>query len=595
MDFLKIIITAIIFSLPALAGAQSEIDINSHLSLSGEELLKRARTFRDNNQTDSALLYYTLLMQKSLDKHTGLSRDDLLREAQAFIDMGNIYANVYHDYSKAYSCFRKAEEMAQKYGFDVELAECYTDLAVIYDIQSVTENTTIFTDTITALYKKGFARAMESKNPKTILAATRNMMLSALEWHKEPLMAEEMGQYLEWGGNNASEEAIFVKALCMIGKSTITNDASLYSEGMKILQAHSAFHPYYNMVCHDILADMAMRGNNPREAIAHLDSISKTASASDKWISMQVARRKAKCYETMGDRENADRYMLLYFHDKDTLLNQGNVRYVKDMHFMNQLDGINEQMKKVVVEREYQRKWLITVTVVALALALLLMMLIITHRKLRRTHAKLFEQSRQLILQEHDAGTSGSLLPAAGPTAAGPAEEEPGEISPANASLPLSLGQDDINQDDINEEMGAAAIENVQKYQGAKLTEPQKEYILSKIMECLKNGELICNPGFLLKNLAVAIGEGQRNVSQVVNEKCGCNFTTLLAEARIKIVCRRILESADYRRLTIEAIAEDAGIKSRSYFAATFKKFTGLNPSEYIRQANQSEMLSRKS
>lgn len=541
MKLVKTVIAALLLLLPSIMTAQKGIDVEAHLSMSEKELFKHARDFRDNNQPDSALLYYTLLIQKSLGHHKENEEDYVLREAQAYIDMGNIYANTYHDYSKAYSCFRNAEEIAQKYRLNAELAECYTDLGVIYQIQAVTENTEIFTDTIYSLYKKGFRYAMESKNPQTILSATRNMLLSALETRRERGIMPEIDAYLAWDRNSENEDAVFVKGLCLLAKGMANSDSGMTRKGLVDIVAARDKEVYYSMVYHDLMADLELRHDNPRNALAHLDSLSALTAADDKWVTMQVAKKASECHRRLGDTISADSNLLDYFKDRDTLLNQGNIRYVKDMHFMNELEGISAEMNRINLEREYQKRWLVSVSVVAILLLVLLVMLIVTHRRLRRSHAVLFEQSRRIVMEGQ--------------------EEEPSP-APSDKDAP--------------------------KYQGTNLSEEEKDDILVKIKDCLKKEDMICDTSFQLKTMAEAIGEKARTVSQIINEKCGCNFTTLLAEARIKCVCRRILQSADYRRLTIEAIAESAGIKSRSYFASTFKRFTGLNPSEYIRRASHS-------
>lgn len=64
----------------------------------------------------------------------------------------------------------------------------------------------------------------------------------------------------------------------------------------------------------------------------------------------------------------------------------------------------------------------------------------------------------------------------------------------------------------------------------------------------------------------------------------GVNFSTLLSQYRIKEACRR-LSSPEYANVTIQSIAVDMGFKSRTNFAAVFKRETGLTPNEYQKEA----------
>ena len=77
--------------------------------------------------------------------------------------------------------------------------------------------------------------------------------------------------------------------------------------------------------------------------------------------------------------------------------------------------------------------------------------------------------------------------------------------------------------------------------------------------------------------------EVRKKVSQVINEKAGCNFNNLINEYRIKEACRRMNDTEQYGKYTIEAISTSVGFKSRSTFLLQFKRVTGLTPSEYQR------------
>ncbi len=61
----------------------------------------------------------------------------------------------------------------------------------------------------------------------------------------------------------------------------------------------------------------------------------------------------------------------------------------------------------------------------------------------------------------------------------------------------------------------------------------------------------------------------------------GCSFSILLSDARVKEACRRMNANAGLKHLTIEAIANEVGFKSRVTFLTAFKRVTGLTPTEY--------------
>ena len=77
-------------------------------------------------------------------------------------------------------------------------------------------------------------------------------------------------------------------------------------------------------------------------------------------------------------------------------------------------------------------------------------------------------------------------------------------------------------------------------------------------------------------------------LSEVINEHLGKNFYTLVNEYRIEEVKKRMVDPA-YARLTILAIAYDAGFNSKSSFNTIFKEKTGQTPSEFLKSAATSK------
>ena len=122
------------------------------------------------------------------------------------------------------------------------------------------------------------------------------------------------------------------------------------------------------------------------------------------------------------------------------------------------------------------------------------------------------------------------------------------------------------------------------KYQNSTLDDDDKVVITERIFKLFEDSEEYLATDFNLNKLAELVGSNYKNVSQVVNENFKKNFNTLLNEYRIKEACRRMGDLTHYGNYTIEAIGESVGFGSRSTFISTFKKITGLTPSEYQRQ-----------
>ena len=127
------------------------------------------------------------------------------------------------------------------------------------------------------------------------------------------------------------------------------------------------------------------------------------------------------------------------------------------------------------------------------------------------------------------------------------------------------------------------------KYEHSTLEEENKQRLLNKILDVMYNNEEIYSHEFSLQRLSELVGAPYKHVSQVINEMYKFNFNNLLNEFRVREACRRLAEDDIYTNYTIEAIAESIGFKSRSNFISTFKKLTGITPSEYKRIATKQQ------
>ena len=130
---------------------------------------------------------------------------------------------------------------------------------------------------------------------------------------------------------------------------------------------------------------------------------------------------------------------------------------------------------------------------------------------------------------------------------------------------------------------------NKSKYESSRLDEATRDSLVVRIIDVMDSSDEIYSNNFSLKRLTELVGANYKYVSQAINETFNVNFSSLLNEYRIKEACRRLGDLEHYGNQTIEAVAESVGFKSRSNFVTTFKRITGVTPSEYQRQATAPE------
>jgi AraC-like DNA-binding protein len=89
--------------------------------------------------------------------------------------------------------------------------------------------------------------------------------------------------------------------------------------------------------------------------------------------------------------------------------------------------------------------------------------------------------------------------------------------------------------------------------------------------------ELYLNDGLTINDVAQAVGSSVKKVSACINKTLNSNFSEWVNSYRVAEVKQRI-DNPDYDYLTIEAIGQESGFRSRSAMYAAFKKFTGESP-----------------
>ena len=89
--------------------------------------------------------------------------------------------------------------------------------------------------------------------------------------------------------------------------------------------------------------------------------------------------------------------------------------------------------------------------------------------------------------------------------------------------------------------------------------------------------------GYGIKDLAAETAIPPHHLSALINQEYRMNFSDFLNRYRIEYVKERMVQ-LDWRQLTLEGLALEAGFGNRTTFFRAFVKLTGSTPSEYQAQ-----------
>ncbi|WP_207536526.1 helix-turn-helix domain-containing protein [Desertivirga arenae] len=117
----------------------------------------------------------------------------------------------------------------------------------------------------------------------------------------------------------------------------------------------------------------------------------------------------------------------------------------------------------------------------------------------------------------------------------------------------------------------------------ALLSPKQLSSFVEKLESQLEQQELYREQKLIITGLAAKVDIPPRTLSYILNTYYQKRYTDFINQYRVNYVISRF-EKDDWRGMTLEGLAFEAGFSSRSTFFTAFKKCTGNTPSEYLEQ-----------
>ncbi len=118
----------------------------------------------------------------------------------------------------------------------------------------------------------------------------------------------------------------------------------------------------------------------------------------------------------------------------------------------------------------------------------------------------------------------------------------------------------------------------------SRLSDPEFESLKEKLQYLMLKEKLFLNPTIGLPELASKMNSTSHQISYLINEGFGENFYQFINRHRIE-EAKQLLRSIKHQHLNMLGIAYESGFNSKTTFNTTFKKLTGLSPTEYLQQS----------
>ncbi len=494
-------------------------------ALPSARLDRMADAFLGRMMSDSALVCYSIMANRI---YTGsLSKGDRYLAVKATNNLGYLYSVFFYDYNKAFRYYSEAGRLAEANGYDDLRATCYLNMGSLYGVYDfILDSDKMKTDAMEA-YRKAFYMSLRKKDWQQLTLTVINIVNVANAGKSIKGVGKELRLFLDSYIPASVPMSRYTKAVV---KGFMAYNSKDYRSALRIFDSTRRFvnskdTPARYIItteacCMMAYGKMGEHGKALEKAML-IDAISRKYGYKD--ITLSNLSDIESILEAMGRHGEARKYKLKYLELKDSIIASTKVNDVREIKFLNDMNKINDKVRLLSKQKKRQSA-IINITLVVLVALFVVVVCVLSYRKVRK---------RRNVLVPTDM---------------------PDEA-------PLGC-----------------------KYANSTLTEDDKDRLFGQIKDILEHSEEVYDGDFSLNKLAELAGTHYRYVSQVVNERCGKNFKQLLNSYRIKEACRRLSDSEMYGKMTIEAVAAGVGFKSRSNFMATFKRETGMTPTQYMHQ-----------
>ena len=113
------------------------------------------------------------------------------------------------------------------------------------------------------------------------------------------------------------------------------------------------------------------------------------------------------------------------------------------------------------------------------------------------------------------------------------------------------------------------------------VSDDERERILKKIIRLFDVDKIYIKTDLTLNKLAKRLSTNRTYLSQIINDEFEKNYSEFINEYRVNEAIHMFSDYKRNNKFSIEAIAKEAGFKTKTSFNSVFKKFTGITPSVF--------------
>lgn len=500
---------------------------------------------------DSALVCFSVVANRyyNPDNH----KTTLFQVASAMNNLGYLYFMFYFDYAKSYEYLTNALDLANRKNFMELLPFIYVNLGNLSCTSAALKAAPMLMSPVD-YYIKGFDSALQTQQWNILMVCYANLLNQVQVKGMTKSAQRVIRQFKQLRVPPTTDLRLYLINFTQGIEAGLRGDnataLACYERAANKVDTKKT-PERYRMVALSAITGCQLKMGRMADVIKSANEMlveAKEYNLHD--FEVDIYRYLSEVYKQMGDGAKAQHYDYLYLRSKEDFVNQSQLTNVKQQSFIRQLKSVNERVKEEARQRQRMGIALLLAVGIALVIAGILVVILRKNKRLREYNRQQYQLMQDYIAEIDKNREQKQRLT---------------KTTEASESSKQPVVTD--------------------KYGSNRLDDNQLLAMQEKIEAVMNDTEEICSEQFSLSRLSELVGESSWAVSQAINACYKRNFNQLLAEYRVREVCRRLTDLEHYGNLTVEAVGASVGFRSRSSFFNTFKRVTGMKPGEYKKES----------
>ena len=506
-------------------------DYDSLAQFDSQTLMESGRRHFEDRQAARALSCFYIVSERYDDSK---SADEAHLSIRAMNNCGCVYKFFYYDYQQAYEYFTRAYDLCEQTGFEEFMPMVLVNLADLFNDYSGSYDSQPLAQQANEIFEHCMEQAVASKNWELMTTAFFNLANQNYDMDLSKygvIFSDEIPDTIA----DLAYVRLLYQGIQHVQQGRYADARDCFQRQIDVIS--TPWEPEIDTLSSYMAVAHTYRlEQDYANAVSCLEKAFEMATErniTDQ--SIGICQQLAEVYQLAGDDRQWQHYHLLHLEMKDET-HANRLASIGELNYFHELQKADKRAHELAEQKHRQQMGMFAGGAVLLVVLLMAALLWRKNRELMARNKSLYEKTQQVMKAES--------------------------------------------------RMLHCQRNNRQSTEG-------RESLTLRIRELLENPDVICQQDFTVARLAKLVDSNTTYVSQAINEEFGATFSNVLGSFRIKEACRRMNDRMNFAHVTIEAISEGVGFKSRTTFVNAFKREVGLTPSEYLRMASQEENSSK--